>query len=361
MDAKRKGRCVSDASIDVIVNNHNYGPFLRAAVDSALAQTHPRVRVVVVDDGSADDSRAIIESYGSRIVPVLKENAGQASAFNAGLQASTSDIVLFLDADDALRPDICARLAAAFTDHPEAARAQYRMEVIDQQGNSTGEMKPPEYVRLPSGDLRRHAVAFPFDVPWMATSGNAFSAKALHRIAPVPEDDFRILADWYVVHMTSLLGTIVSLDVVGAYRRVHAGNLHEVSAPVLDLNQIRGSISAAAGVTPYLKELAEELGLANGRTTMCAVSEIGNRLIYLRLAPKGDRFPGDTRVGLVRKGISASLARFDVAPPMRMVFIGWLLAEAFAPRRVARSLAELFVFPERRRRVSPVLAGLRRY
>jgi hypothetical protein len=46
---------------------------------------------------------------------------------------------------------------------------------------------------------------------------------------------------------------------------------------------------------------------------------------------------------------------------MRLVFIGWLLAEAFAPQRLARSLAELFVFPERRSRVSPVLAGLRRY
>ena len=360
MDAKREGRCVSDASIDVIVNNHNYGPFLRAAVDSALAQTHPRVRVVVVDDGSADDSRAIIESYGSRIVPVLKENAGQASAFNAGLHASTSDIVLFLDADDVLSPDICTSVAATFTADPDVARVQYRMEVIDQQGNSTGVLKPPEYVRLPSGDLRRHAVAFPFDIPWMATSGNAFSAKALRRIAPVPEDDFRILADWYLVHMTTLLGKIVSLDVVGAYRRVHARNLHEVSEPVLDLDQVRGSISAAAGVTPYLHQLAQDLGLSNGRTT-CAVSEIGNRLIYLRLAPKADRLPGDTRVSLVRRGISASLGRFDVAPAMRMVFIGWLLAEALAPQPLARHLAELFVFPERRSRLSPMLASLRRY
>ena len=46
---------------------------------------------------------------------------------------------------------------------------------------------------------------------------------------------------------------------------------------------------------------------------------------------------------------------------MRMVFIGWLLAEAIAPQRLARSLAELFVFPERRSRVSPVLASMRRF
>ena len=64
--------------VDVIVNNHNYGRFLRAAIESALAQTHERVNVIVVDDGSTDDSRAIIESFGERIVAVLKPNGGQA-------------------------------------------------------------------------------------------------------------------------------------------------------------------------------------------------------------------------------------------------------------------------------------------
>jgi glycosyltransferase involved in cell wall biosynthesis len=352
---------VDNPSIDVIVNNYDYGPFLRAAIDSALAQTHERVRVVVVDDGSTDDSRTIIESYGSRIVPVLKENAGQASAFNAGLSESTSELVLFLDADDILQPDICSKVAGAFRSDPAAARVQYRMEVIDQRGAPTGIVKPPNYVRLPSGDLRRHAVQFPFDVPWMATSGNAFSSKAIRRIAPVPEEDFRILADWYLVHLTTLLGTVVSLDDVGAYRRLHDRNLHELSQPVLDLSQLRQSIEAAAGVTPYLLELAADLGLADDRKRMRAVSDVGNRLIYLRLGPKDDRLPGDTRLKLLRAGIRASLGRFDVAPVMRLVFIGWLLAEAFAPRRSARHLAELFAFPERRGRLSPLLAGLRRY
>ena len=70
--------------LDIVVNNFNYARFLTAAVDSALAQRGTDVHVIVVDDGSTDDSRDLIASYGDRVTPVLKENGGQASAFNAG-------------------------------------------------------------------------------------------------------------------------------------------------------------------------------------------------------------------------------------------------------------------------------------
>ena len=61
----------------VIVTSYNYGRFLRTAIDSALAQTYP-AEVIVVDDGSTDESRQIIESYGSRIVSLFKSNGGRA-------------------------------------------------------------------------------------------------------------------------------------------------------------------------------------------------------------------------------------------------------------------------------------------
>ncbi len=73
----------------IIVNNYNYGRFLQESIDSALSQTYSNVEVIVVDDGSADNSRVIIECYGDRIIPVLKKNGGQASAFNTGLAEST--------------------------------------------------------------------------------------------------------------------------------------------------------------------------------------------------------------------------------------------------------------------------------
>ena len=95
--------------ISIVVINYNYARFLRAAVDSALAQTFPNIEVIAVDDGSTDESRDVIESYGNRISSVFKPNGGQGSAFNAGFAASRGEVVIFLDADDALHADCGSR------------------------------------------------------------------------------------------------------------------------------------------------------------------------------------------------------------------------------------------------------------
>jgi glycosyltransferase involved in cell wall biosynthesis len=345
--------------VAVVVNNHNYGRFLREAVESALAQSYERVEVVVVDDGSTDDSRSVIATFESDVTAVLKPNGGQGSAFNAGLEHSSGDVVLFLDADDVLLPETCARVAEAFASN-RLARVQYRMEVIDEASRRTGMLLPSERVRMPSGDLRREMLAFPFDLPWMATSGNAFSRTALERISPVPEAEFRILADWYVVHLTSLLGPVVSLDEVGALRRVHSGNAHELGGSALDLAQLRRSIVAAANARRHLLRLARELGLADDTTSIEAVCDLGARLVSLRLAPESHPLPDDRLPSLLATGIRTSLGRFDVSPPLRLLFVAWLVAEAFSPRVLARPLAELFLFPERRAWLNPALAVLKR-
>ncbi len=88
----------------IIITSHNYGRFLRQCINSALEQTYPDTEVIVVDDGSVDESPQIIRSYGSRIIPVLKENGGQASAFNAGFKLSNGDFICFVDSDDVLLP-----------------------------------------------------------------------------------------------------------------------------------------------------------------------------------------------------------------------------------------------------------------
>src|SRR5271166_6653726 len=96
--------------VTILINNFNYGRFLRQAIDSALNQTYHNVEVIVVDDGSTDESRTIIGSYGNRIISVLKKNGGQASAFNAGIAASQGEIICMLDADDFFYPDKVERV-----------------------------------------------------------------------------------------------------------------------------------------------------------------------------------------------------------------------------------------------------------
>ncbi len=105
--------------VSIVINNYNYGHFLREAIDSALQQTYEPLEVIVVDDGSTDESRPIIGEYGDRIIPLLKENGGQASALNAGFARSQGQIVIFLDADDVLHATIAQKVVAVYADAPE--------------------------------------------------------------------------------------------------------------------------------------------------------------------------------------------------------------------------------------------------
>src|ERR1700712_2703863 len=90
--------------ISIVITSYNYGRYLRECIDSALAQTHYPREVIVIDDGSSDDSPDIIRSYGDRIRSVMKKNEGPASSWNLGFSMSHGPLVCFLDSDDALLP-----------------------------------------------------------------------------------------------------------------------------------------------------------------------------------------------------------------------------------------------------------------
>jgi glycosyltransferase involved in cell wall biosynthesis len=345
-------------SLDIIVNNHNYCAYVGAAIESALTQAHDvRSRVIVVDDGSTDDSRRVIESYGDRIVPVLKECGGQGSAFNAGVAQSFADVVIFLDADDTLAPGCGRRAVEAFEAEPALSRVQYRMEVIDETGERTGVIKPPPHLPMAHGDVRRQELAFPFDLTWMATSGNAFAGWALRRLLPMPEHEFRLGADWYVVHLASLLGLVASLEKIGGYYRVHGANRYELSHASLDLRQVRQTVTYAMLVRAHIERLARELELLNEEPSL-SVSDLAHRLVSLKLDPGAHPLDGDTVRGVLSDGMRAALRRFDVRWPMRVLFVLWFAAVAIAPRPLVAPLAQVFLFPERRPRLSRLLGAM---
>jgi hypothetical protein len=347
----------SAPAVDIVVNNYNYGRFLRAAIESALGQAYEHVSVIVVDDGSTDDSREVIASFGDRIVPVLKENGGQASAFNAGLARSKGDIVVFLDSDDLLAERAAEQIASEFRKEPQLARLHYRLAVVDEEGRPTGEIKPSPHIPLPAGDLRRAMVRFPFDLARPGTSGNAFSASVLRQIAPIPSGG-RSAADWYVVYVSALFGPVGAIDEPLGFYRVHAENWYTQNA-ALDLEHVRATIARTSRARGYLQEAATRLGLAwdPRDASMC---EVADRAISRKLDPARHPVDGDTLPRLVALGARAAARRFDVRPAMKLGFVGWLACLSVAPRPLARRLAEVFVFPERRRRLNRWLAMLHR-
>src|SRR6266480_1412419 len=137
--------------VSVIVTNHDYGRYLGAAVDSALTQAYSQVEVVVVDDGSTDDSREVLASFGSRVTALFQDCAGQAAAASAGFVASSGDVVIFLDADDILLPSAAGR-AARVLDGDGAVKVHWPLSTIDPAGEPLGgrfPLDPP-----PAGDLQ---------------------------------------------------------------------------------------------------------------------------------------------------------------------------------------------------------------
>jgi glycosyltransferase involved in cell wall biosynthesis len=346
--------------VSIIVNNHNYGRFLRASIDSALGQTYQPVEVLVVDDGSTDDSRAIIAAYGDRVTPVLKPNGGQASAFNAGFERCRGAIVLFLDADDVLLPDIVARVVAAFRASPAAAKLHYRMAVIDARGEPTNSIKPPAHLPLPSGDLRKFVLQSFDDVLWQSTSGNAFAAWALRRIFPVPEDVYPLTgADYYVSNMPALFGQVLSLDGIGAYFRIHGSNNHHQER--FDLDRSREIIRRFYRTHECITRAAEALGFTDfprDPTVAPAMRFLAHRMASLKLEPERHPNAEDTLRKLILSGVAAALRRPALSLPVRLVYGVWFVIMPLAPRRLAWKLAEKHFFPEKRRQFTRLLQAL---
>jgi glycosyltransferase involved in cell wall biosynthesis len=207
----------------VIISSYNYGRFLRAAIDSALMQTYRHTEVIVVDDGSSDQSREIIASYGDRITPLFKPNGGQASALNAGYALCRGEVILFLDSDDALLPTAAENVLPAFCTL-ETVKVHWKLRVIDEAGRPTGQLRP--HFALPEGDLREDRIrnGVPYHGDWPATSGNAWSRRLLDRILPIPEAEFRTCPDIYLSVLAPVFGLIRRLDEPQSCYREHGRN-----------------------------------------------------------------------------------------------------------------------------------------
>ena len=106
--------------VSVIVPSYNHGIYLPDAVDSVLNQTHSSVEVIVVDDGSTDNTREAAARYGDRVRYHFQSNQGLAAARNTGLRLVSGDFVVFLDADDLLLPTMIEQGLKRFEAQPNA-------------------------------------------------------------------------------------------------------------------------------------------------------------------------------------------------------------------------------------------------
>jgi GT2 family glycosyltransferase len=125
----------------VLIATHNYGRFITEAVESALSQADVAVEVVVVDDGSTDDTHERLATFGDRIRYIYQENGGFATARNTGLRAARGEFIAFLDSDDVWLPFKLKLQLAYLQTHPEVG-----LVCTDFSAHRDGVVFSPSYI-----------------------------------------------------------------------------------------------------------------------------------------------------------------------------------------------------------------------
>src|SRR6201987_5136015 len=109
--------------LSVIIANYNYRNFVGAAIESALAVDWPDKEVIVVDDASTDDSRTIIEGFHGKVAAYFRPKSHQLGAHMFGFEQSIGEVIIFLDSDDLLEPQVMQEIAKVW--RPGGAKVQY--------------------------------------------------------------------------------------------------------------------------------------------------------------------------------------------------------------------------------------------
>lgn len=213
------------APITVLITTHNYGQFVEQAIDSVLTQNFPpeKIQVLVVDDGSTDDTSERVKKYGSRIEYFYKPNGGQASALNFGIARARGEIIALHDADDLCLPGKLARIAEAFRKDPALGMAYHRLQEWHVQTDERREWDFPPV----SGDIHKTPDQFLLYVPH-PTSCISFRRSALKPLLPIPEH-IRMLADCYLTALIPFLAPILAVPEFLAVYRIHGSNFYSAA------------------------------------------------------------------------------------------------------------------------------------
>lgn len=267
------------STVSIIITNYNYARFVGAAIDSALAQTHGNCEIIVVDDGSKDESRSVLRAYRDQpgVQLIFQDNGGQAAAFNTGFAASSGDFILFLDADDLLHPEAVATVLGQW--RTGLSRCQFPLQIIDPDGRAMG-LHPFSH-KMDQGDLHWKAVVSGY-VRFIPTSGNVFARSALTQLFPIPAETWRLCADAHLIYQSLSAGPVHSLSApLGSYRVHDSNGWYREGLDRDQLRQIWRQMfqqweSLTAGIHPYLP--------AGAPDSLCRVlADHGTLYLYRRL------------------------------------------------------------------------------
>jgi hypothetical protein len=265
--------------VSVLIDTYNYGRYVEQAIESVLGQEFAGpVEVLVVDDGSEDDTAERVRKFGERVRYLRKANGGQASAFNLGLREARGQIVALLDGDDYWLPGKLRRVVEEFARNPEAGMVYHRLREVDERngGEKDGDFAAISgWVTAGRNKLMSY-ILYP-------TSALAFRRKWLEELGPIPET-LRIQADAYWSGLVIFVAPVAAIEQSLGVYRIHGRNLFHA----------QGCAQAAGGAARRIQTRGALLaGMRSWLRARGHATERGDVAEYLRqwsLAQEEDQF-----------------------------------------------------------------------
>jgi glycosyltransferase involved in cell wall biosynthesis len=236
------------SSVSVVIPTYNHGAFLGEALASVFAQTRPAAEVIVVDDGSTDDTGVTLAAYAGRVRVVRQTNGGVARARNAGAAIATGDLLAFLDADDGWRPEKLARQVVRVEAEPELGLAHCGVEEIGPSGES---------LRIRQDGLEGWVweAMLLLDRPVILGGGSgAMIPRAVFEQVGGFDERLSTSADWDLYYRIARRHRVGFVPEVLVHYRVHGGNMHR-NVPAMARDMLTAYQKAFAQPDPDLQRL----------------------------------------------------------------------------------------------------------
>jgi glycosyltransferase involved in cell wall biosynthesis len=313
--------------LSVIIANYNYRDFVGAAIESALAIDWPDKELIVVDDASTDDSRDVIRSFTGKVTAYFRPKSHQLGAHKFGFEHSTGDVIIFLDADDLLEPEVMREVAKVW--RPGVSKVQFRMNLIDAAGTQLRSAIPqfppkddPEKLRR--SYLRTTAYTTP------PGSGNAYSRdfvrEAFAAPSTIPQSDAVLLT------LAPILGDVLTIRKPLARYRIHPGSYGGMAS--LEPVKLRARLEQDVERARLLSTQCQRLGLPfpSGYLNR-SLNHLQYRLASYLIEPSAHPFPGDTLSGLACRLVSSAIISAQMPLRDRAILVAWAITCAAAPRK----------------------------
>lgn len=345
---------MTELTLSIVIINYNYGRFLGEAIASALAVDATDKEVIVIDDGSTDDSESVLRKFGGRIRTIFKMNGGPISAVNEGFRHTRGDVIIFLDADDRIDREVAQRVFAVWDQ--TVAKVQYLANVIDQNGKQVGRIQP-NFTKIPAEkDILRSLISSTTYVT-SPGSGNAYARWFLRDLLPLPET-LQAYQDDLMNAAAPLYGRVLSLLTPLFDYRHHGAN--SAAQDSLDISKLVRLVHADRGRLEFIREQASRRGLSIAADAIFnSPYHVVACLAIRKHTPR--LLPYDFSVGrLAALGLSAIVRYRSIGMREKLVLSLWMLSVALTPRAIAVKLIAFRYVPKSRPKwASAILTRLR--